>query len=725
VKLVAVGDGGVGKSCLLIAYTTNSFPQDYCPTVFDNYSANVMVGGKPINLGLWDTAGQEDYDRLRPLSYGQTDIFLICASTEASFANLRDKWIPEIEHHAPGTPFFVVATKCDLRDASGQKLYNAAAAAKLANDLGAVGFAECSALTHEGVKQVFDKSLEAVLNVQSKTLRRRRRSWKGSTLFQGGTLFHRDAHEPMVSRGPPVMPEAGRAPWIYIENASYGANFRLLLHEDANKGSLSDASFVVEGAHLPAHQCMLTTSSVFRRILLAVGTEYHDHSESGTAEVVVYRDNHAALPASTARADEVEGRSDDLFEGEFACLICHELMTAPCTTACGHSFCRECLEASINSIGPSCPMCRASMPNILPRLNIVLDRLVAAERERLGIAAPQAPTLTPSVAVDSIATIPGVSQLFQSISVKPGKSEGLMHCTFVVKRPFTKRAVSQLLSFIYSGEIHPQPRRADHSMLAQLSQVCSMPELGTICTNIEQGMDELNPSLGTWLNDQAGDTLRRMLLRKEHLRDFSLVVSTASAQNDRCRSKTISAHRAVLLARCPLMLGDANDNDQQVELQVSEDEFELFELLLDFVYTGHCAILNPQVLLPFARRFALDRVVSLCELAITKELDRACEQGIASCPISPFQLLQLGRSNNANQLVAYMRHFIATNFQVLCMTTTNSRESQDRDAASEFDKLDEADRLYITENQWPPLWYLDAVQDYERQTRSNGGCALM
>jgi small GTP-binding protein len=77
-----------------------------------------MVEGKPFELGLWDTASQEDYDRLRPLSYPQTDVFLICFSLvdPKSFENVREKWYKEIRHHCPNTPVILVGTKLDLRD---------------------------------------------------------------------------------------------------------------------------------------------------------------------------------------------------------------------------------------------------------------------------------------------------------------------------------------------------------------------------------------------------------------------------------------------------------------------------------------------------------------------------------------------------------------------------------------------------------------------------------
>jgi len=174
---------------------------------FDNYSANVMVDGQPINLGLWDTAGfyKKHFflssSHSIPVKKIMTDFapflthklmysllvlgfsffthgipFLtlpFCSIiAPSSFENVRAKWYPEVSHHCPNTPIVLVGTKLDLRD--DQETINKLAAKKqapityeqgmqMAKEIGAVKYMECSALTQKGLKAVFDEAIRAVI----------------------------------------------------------------------------------------------------------------------------------------------------------------------------------------------------------------------------------------------------------------------------------------------------------------------------------------------------------------------------------------------------------------------------------------------------------------------------------------------------------------------------------------------------------------------------------
>ena len=157
-KCVVVGDGAIGKTCLLVSYTTGHFPEEYNPTVFDNFNAELGINDKTYKLNLFDTAGQEDFDRLRPLSYPLTDVFLVCFSVvmPVSFRNIKEKWISEIRYYCPSKPYILVGLQSDLRGnrdvvdslaKEKERPIEALKAEKLAKSIGAVKYMECSAFT--------------------------------------------------------------------------------------------------------------------------------------------------------------------------------------------------------------------------------------------------------------------------------------------------------------------------------------------------------------------------------------------------------------------------------------------------------------------------------------------------------------------------------------------------------------------------------------------------
>ncbi|XP_028376061.1 transforming protein RhoA-like [Phyllostomus discolor] len=169
-KLVVVGDGACGKTCLLIVFNRNRFPEAYVPTVFEAFVAGIDVDGQRVELALWDTAGQEDYNRLRALAYPNTDVVLMCFSiaSPASFENIPEIWTPEVKHFCPDVPIVLVGNKKDLRNRrklgrSWQEPVKPEQGRAMARRIGAFGYAECSAKTKDGVREVFEMATRAAL----------------------------------------------------------------------------------------------------------------------------------------------------------------------------------------------------------------------------------------------------------------------------------------------------------------------------------------------------------------------------------------------------------------------------------------------------------------------------------------------------------------------------------------------------------------------------------
>ncbi|CDH11270.1 probable GTP-binding protein RHO3 [Zygosaccharomyces bailii ISA1307] len=204
-KIVILGDGACGKTSLLNVFTRGYFPKVYEPTVFENYIHDIFVDNRHITLSLWDTAGQEEFDRLRSLSYSDTDVIMLCFSVDSrdSLMNVQHKWVGEIADHCEGVKLVLVALKCDLRRVetenaaitpnlinqqrthqSGSDVDNSTKnmglnnsnsesrnndyitydeGVEMAKKVGALRYLECSAKQNKGVNEAFTEATRVVL----------------------------------------------------------------------------------------------------------------------------------------------------------------------------------------------------------------------------------------------------------------------------------------------------------------------------------------------------------------------------------------------------------------------------------------------------------------------------------------------------------------------------------------------------------------------------------
>ncbi len=179
-KLVIVGNEACGKTSLLSAFARGNYQERF---VFGKHVSDIEVDSKMVELSLWDTSGKEEFDSVRPLSYSDTDVILMCYSVDNPdlLENVPKKWFPEVSHHCPSVPYLLIATKKDLRSNSviqqqlspeKQSTVSSEEGTAMAERVGAWSYLECSAKTGEGVREVFEDATRAAL--QKKQLEKRR-----------------------------------------------------------------------------------------------------------------------------------------------------------------------------------------------------------------------------------------------------------------------------------------------------------------------------------------------------------------------------------------------------------------------------------------------------------------------------------------------------------------------------------------------------------------------
>lgn len=175
-KAVFVGDAGVGKTTLLHYIHCGSFLDTFLPAIYETRVSDVSVDGQEFEIAFWDSPGSPDYDRVRPLDYASTDVFVLCFSVDQSdsLRNLREKWLPEVLYYCNYTypTILIVACRTDLRTdrviteefrKAGLKFVSFDEGEAFARGIGAFNYVECSCKRDKSTLDIFSEVARASL----------------------------------------------------------------------------------------------------------------------------------------------------------------------------------------------------------------------------------------------------------------------------------------------------------------------------------------------------------------------------------------------------------------------------------------------------------------------------------------------------------------------------------------------------------------------------------
>ncbi|XP_018560954.1 ras-like GTP-binding protein RhoL [Anoplophora glabripennis] len=179
IRITVVGDGDTGKTCMLIVYKDKKFDDRYVPTVFDVYSMTIPINDLEYKVILSDTAGQEEFDKLRRMAYKDVDAFILtyAVNERDSFENVFTKWAPELRRFAPKAKIILAGTKCDLRSHSPRHV-KTEDGERLARDIEAHGFIENSSKQQRNIDATFQMAiLSAISNTRFIKKKRKNDCW--------------------------------------------------------------------------------------------------------------------------------------------------------------------------------------------------------------------------------------------------------------------------------------------------------------------------------------------------------------------------------------------------------------------------------------------------------------------------------------------------------------------------------------------------------------------